>query len=100
MGTRDERELELEIPMDTREFAVNTQMALDEAFANRSAAVGFRRKLLEAERDVQFAKKENGLNASLNATFGLSNQGSLGPLMFTLARRTASLSSCNSPCRL
>ncbi|WP_348064495.1 TolC family protein [Dyadobacter sp.] len=75
MGTRDERDLALEIPMDTREFAVNTQIALDEAFANRSAAVGFRRKLLEAERDVQFARKENGLNASLNATFGLSNQG-------------------------
>ncbi|MCF0053461.1 TolC family protein [Dyadobacter sp. LJ53] len=76
MGSRDERGLELEIPLEAVEFAINTQLALDEAFANRSAAVGFRRKLLEAEREVQFAKKENGLNASLNATFGLSNQGS------------------------
>lgn len=75
MGSRDERELELEIPLEAPEFAINTQIALEEAFANRSAAVGFRRKLLEAEREVQFAKKENGLNASLNATFGLSNQG-------------------------
>jgi outer membrane protein len=77
MGTRDERDLELEIPLEANEFAINTQIALDEAFANRSASIGFRRKLLEAERDVQFAKKENGLNASLNATFGLSNQGNL-----------------------
>ncbi|MCF2488683.1 TolC family protein [Dyadobacter sp. CY347] len=75
MGSRDERVLELEIPLEAAEFAINTQLALDEAFANRSAAVGFRRKLLEAEREVQFARKENGLNASLNATFGLSNQG-------------------------
>ncbi|MCF2492454.1 TolC family protein [Dyadobacter chenhuakuii] len=75
MGSRDERELELEIPLEAAEFAINTQLALDEAFANRSAAVGFKRKLLEAEREVQFARKENGLNASLNATFGLSNQG-------------------------
>ncbi|MCF2502573.1 TolC family protein [Dyadobacter sp. CY107] len=75
MGSRDERELELEIPLEAAEFAINTRLALDEAFANRSAAVGFRRKLLEAEQEVQFAKKENGLNASLNATFGLSNQG-------------------------
>ncbi|MCF2497131.1 TolC family protein [Dyadobacter chenhuakuii] len=75
MGSRDERELELEIPLEAAEFAINTQLALDEAFANRSAAVAFKRKLLEAEREVQFARKENGLNASLNATFGLSNQG-------------------------
>lgn len=75
MGSRDERDLELEIPLEANEFAINTQTALDEAFANRSASIGFRRKLMEAERDVQFAKKENGLNASLNATFGLSNQG-------------------------
>ena len=75
MGSRDERELDLEIPLEALEFNVNTQTALNEAFANRSAAIGFQRKLLEAERDVQLAKKENGLNASLNATFGLSNQG-------------------------
>lgn len=75
LSSRDERDLELEIPLEAAEFAINTQIALDEAFANRADAIGFQRKLLEAERDVQFAKKENGLNASLNATFGLTNQG-------------------------
>ena len=75
LSSRDERNLELEIPQEAAEFAINTQTALDEAFANRSDAIGFQRKLLEAERDAQFAKKENGLNASLNATFGLTNQG-------------------------
>jgi len=75
LSSRDERDLELEIPLEAAEFAIDTQIALDEAFANRSDAIGFQRKLLEAERDVQFAKKENGLNASLNATFGLTNQG-------------------------
>lgn len=77
MGSRDERDLELEIPLEAGEFEVDAQTALDEAFANRSASIAFGRKLLEAERDVQFAKKDNGLNATLNATFGLSNQGSL-----------------------
>ncbi len=75
MGLRDERAIALGIPLETKEFEVDTQVALDEAFANRSAAIGFRRKLLEAERDVQSARKDNGLNASLVATFGLSNQG-------------------------
>jgi outer membrane protein len=77
MSSRDERELELGIPLEAGQFEINTQLALDEAFANRSASVAFRRRLLEAERDVQEAKKDNGLNATLNATFGLSNQGNL-----------------------
>jgi outer membrane protein TolC len=77
MSSRDEREVELEIPLEAEQFDVNAQVALDEAFANRSASIAFGRKLLEAERDVQFAKKDNGLNATLNATFGLSNQGNL-----------------------
>ncbi|GLU54652.1 TolC family protein [Dyadobacter frigoris] len=76
LSSRDERELELEIPMEKDEFTVNPQLALDQAFLNRSTAISFRRRLLEAERDVVQAKQENGLNASLNATFGLSNQGS------------------------
>nr|WP_295928133.1 TolC family protein [uncultured Dyadobacter sp.] len=77
MSSRDERELELDIPSEAGEFKIDPQLALDEAFANRSASVAFRRRLLEAERDVQQAKKDNGLNATLVATFGLSNQGNL-----------------------
>jgi outer membrane protein len=51
-------------------------LALEQAFANRSDAIGFKRRLLEAEMETQRARKENGLNASLQANFGLSNQGS------------------------
>jgi outer membrane protein len=75
LSSRDERELELEVPNEKEEFGINPQLALEQAFANRSTSISFRRRLLEAERDVVEAKKENGLNASLNATFGLSNQG-------------------------
>lgn len=75
LSSRDERTIELELPIENEEFGINPQVALDEAFANRADAIAFGRKLLEAERDVVQAKKENGLNASLSATFGLSNQG-------------------------
>jgi len=75
LSSRDERALELEIPLEANEFEINTQHALEEAFANRSDAIGFRRRLLEAEQELQRARKNNGLNASLQATFGLSNQG-------------------------
>ncbi len=67
--------LDLAIPQEAPEFAIDTQLALTEAFANRADAIGFRRRLLEAERESQRARKENGLNASLEAAFGFSNQG-------------------------
>ncbi len=75
LSSRDERELELEIPQENGTFEIDPQRALDEAFANRADAIGYRRRLLEAERESQRARQENGLNASLEATFGLSNQG-------------------------
>jgi outer membrane protein len=75
LSSRDERALDLEIPSESIEFEIDTQVALNEAFANRADAIAFQRKLLEADKEVQRAQKENGLNASLQATFGLSNQG-------------------------
>ncbi|GHB80082.1 TolC family protein [Persicitalea jodogahamensis] len=75
LSSRDERELELAIPQENGAFEIDPQRALDEAFANRADAIGYRRRLLEAERESQRARQENGLNASLEATFGLSNQG-------------------------
>lgn len=75
LSSRNEQSLELEIPIEAGEFEIDTKVALAEAFANRSDAIGFKRRLLEAEMETQRAKKENGLNASLQATFGLSNQG-------------------------
>lgn len=80
MGIRDEngaqpRPLELTIPARLEEFPVNMQQALKEAFANRADAIAFQRRLLEAERDVNKARKDNGLNATLTAAFGLSNRG-------------------------
>ncbi|WP_149239689.1 TolC family protein [Dyadobacter sp. 32] len=75
LSSRNQQSLELEIPIEAGEFEIDTKVALEEAFANRSDAIGFKRRLLEAEMETQRAKKENGLNASLQATFGLSNQG-------------------------
>lgn len=75
LGSREDNMPDLDIPLQTPEFAVDTKVALEEAFANRSDAIGFKRRLLEAEMETQRARKENGLNASLQANFGLSNQG-------------------------
>ncbi|GAB3504409.1 TolC family protein [Spirosoma knui] len=80
IGTRDEnnaqpRQLELGIPNQIPDLQVDVKRALDEAFANRSGSIGFRRRLLESDRDLEKARKNNGLNASLTVGYGLSNQG-------------------------
>ena len=67
--------LTLAIPAQLTEFPVDLATALKQGFANRSAAIGFRRRQLEAERDLDKARRDNGLNATLNAAFGLSNRG-------------------------
>ncbi len=67
--------LELAIPNQIPAFVVDVKRALDEAIANRAGAIGFRRRALEAERDLEKARKNNGLNATLTAGYGLSNQG-------------------------
>ncbi|TDB67302.1 TolC family protein [Arundinibacter roseus] len=76
LGLRHEEAIRLDIPKEAPQFAIDPRQALDEAFANRADAIGFRRRLLEAELETQRAIRENGLNAALEATFGLSNQGS------------------------
>ena len=67
--------LELAIPAQIPALLVDGKRAFEEAVANRSGAIGFRRRLLEAERDLEKARKNNGLNATLVAGYGLSNQG-------------------------
>ena len=72
---RGSRPLVLSIPSQLTDFPVDMENALKQAFANRSAAIAFRRRQLEADRDLDKARRDNGLNASLNAAFGLSNRG-------------------------
>jgi outer membrane protein len=55
--------------------SLNPDKAIKEAFENRSNAIAFSRRLLEAERTVAKAKGDNGINATLNANLGFSNRG-------------------------
>jgi outer membrane protein TolC len=75
IGYRDGRSLDLVVPNQIPDMQVDLDRALREAFNNRPAAIAFRRRQLEADRDVDKARKDNGLNASLDAAFGLSNRG-------------------------
>jgi outer membrane protein TolC len=67
--------VDLVVPYQIREFDVDVKKALAEAFSHRSDATAFLRRTLEAERELDKAKAENGLNASLDMAVGLSNRG-------------------------
>lgn len=54
---------------------IEAERAISEAFANRADATAFDRRRLEAESAVDKAKKEQGLNATLEAGLGFSNRG-------------------------
>lgn len=60
-------------PKETPQFKVDLQLALTQARKNRSQAIQNDRQLIEAERDVDRAIKENNFQADLFATVGLTN---------------------------
>ncbi|WP_240773188.1 TolC family protein [Pontibacter sp. SGAir0037] len=75
VGLKDSLLLQLLTPEQVPATTVKAGFALAEARKNRKESTNFRRRLLEAESKVAKAKGDNGLNASLFATFGLTNSG-------------------------
>jgi outer membrane protein TolC len=67
----------LNIPKELSTFTVTVEKALEEAKKNRKAVIEFRRKRLQAEQDVADVKGSNRLQLSLNANFGISQQGAV-----------------------
>ncbi len=68
--------LELEIPLNMSLYSVSAEKALAEALANRKETPEFRRRLIDADRGLIKAKRNNGLSATLRGNFGLSNSSS------------------------
>ena len=67
--------LELAIPMNLSLFNVDVNKALEEAKSNRKSIIEFRRKRLEAEKELARVKGNNRLELSVNANFGISQHG-------------------------
>ncbi|MDO5977293.1 TolC family protein [Flavivirga spongiicola] len=72
LGTED---LELDVPKDLPLFEVEIDKAINEAQANRKAVIEFRRKRLEAEKELAFQKGNNRLKLGIRANFGISQNG-------------------------
>jgi len=71
-GLSSTDKISLDLPAATINMSVETEKVLSEAYANRSDAIAFTRRMAEAKRDVAKARGDNGLNATLNANLGYS----------------------------
>ncbi len=70
----DSEDIELSIPEQLSLFEVDVNKALAEASENRKSVIEFRRKRLEAEKEVARVKGSNRLTIDVNANLGVSNQ--------------------------
>jgi outer membrane protein TolC len=64
--------LELIPPSEAYFFDIPIEQAINQAHKNRSSALAFDRRLLEAQRDVNEAKRSNRFGANLSVEYGLN----------------------------
>jgi len=79
VGLKGDEKVSLNLPGGANHFSVSADKVLAEAFANRSDAIAFQRKVIEAKRDVAKARGDNSLNATLTARLGFSNSSLTAP---------------------
>lgn len=86
LGLKTTDDLSLIVPIDIPEFAIDPDLALEEALTNRTDAIAFRRRVLEAEKEVDRARGETGLNMDFFASFGLTNNAQELPAIYQNAQ--------------
>ncbi|MCF8224828.1 MAG: TolC family protein [Bacteroidales bacterium] len=65
--------IELIIPLDMTLYHIDPDKALKEANENKDDVIQFKSRLLYAERELEQAKRDNSLSATLSGSYGLSN---------------------------
>lgn len=78
-GQDGDGKIVLVVPEIISQMTVTADRVLAEAFANRSDAIAFMRKVAEAKRDVAVARGQTGLTATLTANLGTSNSATSIP---------------------
>lgn len=73
VGLAQDRKIELALPLNITLFEIDRNIALEQARANRKEGSEYKRRLIEADRDLLNAKRGNGLSATLQGSYGLSN---------------------------
>ncbi len=73
VGLDQAMEIDLDIPLDINLFEIDPDKALAKARQNRRETTLYKRRLINADRELAEAKDETGLSATLRGSFGLSN---------------------------
>lgn len=74
--------IDLEIPLNMVLFDIDEDKALEEAIANRKETPRFERRLIQADRELEQAKRNSGLSATLRGSYGVSNSAELLPQVY------------------
>ena len=74
LGLQETEDFELELPSGTPILQIDPTEALRLAKANRADYLSFKRRKIEADREVAIARGQQ-LQASVSASFGLNNSG-------------------------
>lgn len=69
--------IELIIPLDMILWEVDSEKALKESLENRKETPSFKRRLIQADRDLTEAKRDAGVNATLRMSYGVSNSADM-----------------------
>jgi len=72
---KDTIPIELIAPTNIDFFKIDPLAAIEQANKNSSSAIDFKKRLIEAQRDVNRAKMEGRFDAELNAVIGLTQTG-------------------------
>jgi len=73
IGLDRNQDIELIIPLNISLFEIDPQLALAKAKENRKETTYYKRRVINANRELAQAKSSTGLNATLRGSFGLSN---------------------------
>ncbi len=72
-GIDQSENIDLEMPLDITLFNIDKHKAIEEAKANRKEMPQYKRRLIEADRQLAQAKSNSGLNFTLQGSYGVSN---------------------------
>ncbi|MFY9151012.1 MAG: TolC family protein [Prolixibacteraceae bacterium] len=91
VGLPQDQNIELEIPLDITLYEIDPVKALEQANLNRKEGSAYKRRLIEADRDLLNAKRSTGLSATLQGSYGLSNSAETMAGIYDMPERQQTL---------
>ena len=82
IGLSENDTIILIIPKEIPTMQLSSDLILQQAIKNSPKIVRFERLKAEAEKNIEQAKSDKGLNANFVATFGLTNSGTTLPNLY------------------